>query len=69
MNPSLAGIADVEKTVAVGCSLVRAALGMQIFGCSELLAALNCVLIAFQVKLSYKVDCTMTTLPLISVGL
>jgi len=36
VNPSLAGIADVEKTVAVGCSLVRAALGMQIFGCSEL---------------------------------
>lgn len=27
VNPSLAGIADVEKTVAVGCSLVRAALG------------------------------------------
>jgi len=27
VNPSLANAADVEKTVAVGCSLVRAALG------------------------------------------
>lgn len=28
VNPSLAEVADVEQTVAVGCSLVRAALGM-----------------------------------------
>jgi hypothetical protein len=31
VNPSLTEAADVEKTVAVGCSLVRAALGEQAF--------------------------------------
>ena len=35
MNPSLAEAADVEKTVAVGCSLVRAALGAQTPVCYE----------------------------------
>jgi len=36
VNPSLAEAADVEKTVAVGCSLVRAALGAQTLDCYEM---------------------------------